>query len=130
MPVHRFLRLPASLALAAAGILSAASEPAPFQRIAYHNPGLRTDVGVGLWGWPLPMDYNRDGLMDLLGGLNQVGADEQTASWMGSGPNAPVDPDQVAAEIRGRVRRETGLTCSGAHTQPPACLPACPRQTL
>ena len=35
-------------------------------RIPYNNPGLRTDVGVGLWGWPLPMDYNHDGLIDLV----------------------------------------------------------------
>jgi len=36
------------------------------KRIAYNHPGLLTDVGVGLWGWPLPMDYNGDGLMDLV----------------------------------------------------------------
>lgn len=52
--------------LASASWLSAASEPPPFERIKYHNPGLRTDVGVGLWGWPLPMDYNADGLIDLV----------------------------------------------------------------
>ena len=45
----------------------------------------------------------RDGLMDLLGGLNQVGADEQTTSWMGRGPNAPVAVDQVADAL-GRSR--------------------------
>src|SRR3954470_21525449 len=36
------------------------------KRIAYNNPGLRVDVGVALWGWPLPMDFNRDGLLDLV----------------------------------------------------------------
>lgn len=51
-------------ALWAAVMLSGATPP--FERIAYHNPGLRTDVGVGLWGWPLPMDYNHDGLIDLV----------------------------------------------------------------
>src|SRR5258708_16496 len=35
-------------------------------RIPYNNPGLRTDIGVGLWGWPLPMDYNHDGLIDMI----------------------------------------------------------------
>ncbi len=35
-------------------------------RLAHHNPGLLTDLGVGLWAWPLPMDYNGDGLMDLV----------------------------------------------------------------
>lgn len=33
----------------------------------YHNvPGLVTDLGVGLWGNPLPCDYDRDGDNDLL----------------------------------------------------------------
>jgi hypothetical protein len=55
---------------------SAAVPPAPAtiapgfsvepQRIAYNNPGLRADVGVALWGWPLPMDFNHDGLIDLV----------------------------------------------------------------
>ncbi|UDY35328.1 YidB family protein [Dermatobacter hominis] len=38
----------------------------------------------------------RDGLMDLLGGLNEVGADDVTTSWMSAGPNRPVAADQVA----------------------------------
>ena len=54
-----------AVALFLAGTLSAAS-PAPFERLPYNNPGLRTDVAVGLWGWPLPMDYNHDGLIDLV----------------------------------------------------------------
>lgn len=63
-PVFSRLLLLASTC-AAATVLSAAEIP-PFQRLAYHNPGLRTDVGVGLWGWPLPMDYDHDGLIDLV----------------------------------------------------------------
>lgn len=49
-----------------------ASTPAPaaasdtMPRLAHHNPGTLVDLGVGLWAWPLPMDYNRDGLMDLV----------------------------------------------------------------
>ncbi|HVU36003.1 MAG TPA: FG-GAP-like repeat-containing protein [Opitutaceae bacterium] len=34
--------------------------------LRYNHAGLVTDVGVGLWAWPLPMDYNGDGLMDLV----------------------------------------------------------------
>jgi hypothetical protein len=59
----RFVAASAALATASIAI---ASDPAPFQRISYNNPGLVTDVGVGLWAWPLPMDYNHDGLMDLV----------------------------------------------------------------
>jgi hypothetical protein len=53
-----------ALALCLGASLPAAEEVLP--RLAYHNPGLLTDVGVGLWAWPLPIDYNRDGLMDLV----------------------------------------------------------------
>ncbi|QYM78174.1 VCBS repeat-containing protein [Horticoccus luteus] len=53
-----------SLVLLATAALAA--NPPDFQRIKYNNPALRTDVGVGLWGWPLPLDYNGDGLMDLV----------------------------------------------------------------
>ncbi len=35
-------------------------------RLPYHNSGLLVDLGVGLWAWPLPLDYNDDGLMDLV----------------------------------------------------------------
>ena len=35
-------------------------------RIKYNNPGLIVDLGVGLWGTPLPVDYDKDGLIDLL----------------------------------------------------------------
>ncbi|MBI5767263.1 MAG: VCBS repeat-containing protein [Verrucomicrobia bacterium] len=57
-----------SLLLAALSLgftsVPAAEEKMP--RLAYRNPGLLVDLGVGLWAWPLPMDYNGDGLMDLV----------------------------------------------------------------
>ncbi|WP_228693509.1 VCBS repeat-containing protein [Lunatimonas sp.] len=34
--------------------------------LTYQNPSLMVDLGVGLWAWPLPMDWNGDGLMDLV----------------------------------------------------------------
>src|ERR1041384_3316508 len=42
----------------------AADEVLP--RLKHHNPGALADLGVGLWAWPLPIDYNQDGLMDLV----------------------------------------------------------------
>lgn len=42
------------------------SGSASIPRLAHNNPGLITDLGVGLWAWPLPMDYNQDGLIDLV----------------------------------------------------------------
>jgi hypothetical protein len=46
--------------------MRAAVLPAEMPRLAYNNPDLVVDLGVGLWSWPLPMDYNGDGKMDLV----------------------------------------------------------------
>ncbi len=35
-------------------------------RIKYNNPELTVDLGVGLWAWPLPMDFDKDGILDLV----------------------------------------------------------------
>jgi hypothetical protein len=34
--------------------------------LRYNHPGLLVDLGVGLWAWPLPMDFNDNGLIDLV----------------------------------------------------------------
>ena len=36
------------------------------ERLSYNNPNLLVDLGVGLWAWPLPMDFNNNGLTDLV----------------------------------------------------------------
>jgi hypothetical protein len=36
------------------------------ERLSYNNAGLLVDLGVGLWAWPLPMDFNDNGLTDLV----------------------------------------------------------------
>lgn len=36
------------------------------QALKYNDPELVVDLGVGLWAWPMPLDYNGDGLLDLL----------------------------------------------------------------
>lgn len=37
-------------------------------RIKYNNPGLKVDLGVGLWAVPVPVDFTGDGKPDLLVG--------------------------------------------------------------
>jgi hypothetical protein len=34
--------------------------------LKYNHPGLTVDLGVGLWAWPIPMDYDGDGRYDLV----------------------------------------------------------------
>jgi hypothetical protein len=36
------------------------------QIVKYNNPGEIVDLGVGLWAQPLPMDFDKDGKMDLV----------------------------------------------------------------
>ncbi len=50
------------LALAA----PAAAEDSKLQRLKYNHPGLAVDLGAGLWAWPLPMDVNGDGRIDMI----------------------------------------------------------------
>lgn len=35
-------------------------------RLKYNNPDLIVDLGTGLWGTPIPVDYDNDGLMDIM----------------------------------------------------------------
>jgi hypothetical protein len=37
-----------------------------FEPLRFNNPGLTVDLAVGLWAWPIPMDFNGDGKMDLV----------------------------------------------------------------
>ncbi len=36
------------------------------ERLKYNHPGLAVDLGVGLWAWPIPVDVNGDGHIDLV----------------------------------------------------------------
>ena len=37
-----------------------------FDIVQYKHPGLKADLGVGLWAWPVPLDYDQDGDYDLI----------------------------------------------------------------
>lgn len=42
------------------------SDGSKLSRVKYNHPGLVTDLGVGLWAQPLPVDFDGDGDVDLL----------------------------------------------------------------
>ena len=52
-------------ALLALLLLPACALAGDLERLKYNHPGLTVDLGVGLWAWPLPMDFNGDGRLDL-----------------------------------------------------------------
>lgn len=54
----------ALLAMAFGANVLAASLPEA-KVIPYNNEGLVVDLGVGLWAFPVPYDYDQDGLVDL-----------------------------------------------------------------
>ena len=63
-----FSRPFALLAALAVALLSVnfTSRAASLERLKFNHPGLVVDLGVGLWAWPLPMDFNGDGNLDLV----------------------------------------------------------------
>lgn len=64
---HLLAALRTALALAGSEVAAATDvTPVEMPRVSFNHPGLITDLGVGLWAWPLPMDFNSDGLMDLV----------------------------------------------------------------
>ncbi|MEA3211490.1 MAG: hypothetical protein QOE70_4547 [Chthoniobacter sp.] len=64
------MKLPPAIALFLAAALCARAQDAPappaLERIKYNHPGLTVDLGVGLWAFPLPMDFDGDGNFDLV----------------------------------------------------------------
>ena len=57
------------LCAVAAEAVDAAGNDAPagqrLERLKYNHSGLAEDLGVGLWAFPRPMDFNGDGRLDI-----------------------------------------------------------------
>ena len=62
--LHKIAILLFTIVFLFAKVLAASGQQ--LERLSYNNPGLLVDLGVGLWAWPLPMDYNDNGLTDLV----------------------------------------------------------------
>lgn len=76
-PASRLIRHYLPAVLATVVIQTAPAQTAPAQTsqvqyphqmaaLSYNNPKLEGDLGVGLWGIPLPVDYDGDGKTDLV----------------------------------------------------------------
>lgn len=59
------LLIASALSCASAGKSEGGDSPETI-RLKYNNPGLIVDLGVGLWANPIPVDWNGDGVRDLL----------------------------------------------------------------
>lgn len=75
-----------------------------FRRLEYHHPGLQVDLGAGLWGLPVILDYDGDGHDDLL--VNSSGPQFNGLFWFrrpaGAGPfDAFSPPERLGAGNRG-----------------------------
>lgn len=64
--ITRLFHVVSASALATLLLCLSAHADERMSQLKYNNPGLLVDLGVGLWAWPLPMDFNDDGLMDLV----------------------------------------------------------------
>ncbi|MFN3148389.1 sulfatase-like hydrolase/transferase [Bremerella sp.] len=53
-------------ALSAVFVASSAFGDDELEMVKYRNPGLKVDLGVGLWAWPMPIDWDDDGDIDLV----------------------------------------------------------------
>ncbi len=67
------MKLAATLSVLASAALGAPAVADPehrrgeeLTRLKYNNPGLVVDLAVGLWAFPLPMDFDGDGNLDLV----------------------------------------------------------------
>ncbi len=56
MKTHLYLKEWALIGMFICVLFAASASGAGLERMAYNNPGLEVDLGVGLWAWPLPMD--------------------------------------------------------------------------
>lgn len=102
------------------GVCDAAQkQPEQLHRLKYNHPGLQADIGLGIWGLPVILDYDGDGVDDLL--VNSSGSQLGGLYWFrrapGAGPFAAFQPP-VRVGVGDR-----GLQVSGDGKQPVVMTP-------
>ncbi len=113
MAIERF-----AFALSLLACLSslAAGSDADAHKLSYNRPGATCDLGWGLWGNPLPMDYDGDGDMDLL--MSSAGVPSRGLCYFENDGTGVFKPGRV---LDGEKRPNVGI--SYVNGQPVVCEP-------
>ncbi len=90
--------------------------------LQYNHPGLTVDLGVGLWAFPLPMDYDNDGDLDLL-----VGCPDKPSNGVYFFENTSQDPAEKMPVFKAGVhlgKANHFMQMSMVNGEPVVMLPA------
>ena len=94
----------------------AANNDADAHKLGYNRPGATSDLGWGLWGNPLPVDYDGDGDMDLL--LSSAGAPSRGLCYFENDGTGVFKPGRVLDR-----EKRSNVSISYVNGQPVVCEP-------
>jgi hypothetical protein len=83
----------------------AADKDAEAHKLSYNRPGATCDLGWGLWGNPLPMDYDSDGDMDLF--VSSAGVPSRGLCYFENDGSGAFKPGRV---LDGEKRSNVGVS--------------------
>jgi uncharacterized protein YidB (DUF937 family) len=89
------------------------------------SPGQEQGLAAGVMG--LLTNQETGGLGGLMQAFNQQGLGDIISSWVGTGANAPISPDQVqevlGSDVIQQLAEKSGLSLDAAKTQLAELLP-------
>jgi len=94
----------------------AADKDADSHKLRYNHPGATCDLGWGLWGNPLPMDFDGDGDMDLL--VSSAGVPSRGLCYFENDGTGVFRPGRLLDR-----EKPSNVTISYVNGQPMVCEP-------